>query len=200
MLNSSRRFFFLLVSIYVLIMQFVLLYLDKGEEIKYLCVQRTGMLTDVFKLITHLGEWVPIVALGLFLLLQNKKVFLCALASFLPLDLIMILIKNALEMPRPLSYFPKGEIIPIENFEPLYHNSMPSGHTFTAFFVATFICFFYSLNKSWQLIIFSLAILVGISRMYLMCHFVEDVFAGSILGIIAGILPAFIYNKWIQTR
>jgi membrane-associated phospholipid phosphatase len=31
-----------------------------------------------------------------------------------------------------------------------------------------------------------------------MCHFKEDVFIGSILGIIAGILAVFIYEKGVK--
>ena len=34
--------------------------------------------------------------------------------------------------------------------------------------------------------------------MYLMCHFKEDVYIGSILGIIAGILSVFIYEKGLR--
>lgn len=181
-------------------MQLFIIIIDKGGEILYFCYNRTTYLTELFKKITLLGEWVSLTLLALYLVIKNRKALACALISFIPLDVLLALIKKLLDYPRPLSYFTKGEIIPIENFNPLYRYSMPSGHTFTAFFVATFVATFFSLNRKWQIGLFLSAVFVGISRMYLMCHFKEDVFVGSVLGIIAGILPIFIYDRWFQHR
>lgn len=63
----------------------------------------------------------------------------------------------------------------------------PSGHT-TAAFAAMTSLFLTTKNKkiSWTCFIF--AILVGISRIYLVVHYPTDVIAGVIVGIIAGML------------
>jgi len=179
-------------------MQSFILITDKGLESLYFCYQRKTFLTEFFKLATHLGEWVGLVSISGYLLVSNRRAFISALIAFVPIDLLMVAIKKTLDYPRPLAYFKHGEITPIPDFTPLYYHSMPSGHTFTAFFCMSFVLFFFDLNRKWQILLFSVAILVGLSRIYLMCHFKEDVFIGSILGIIAGILSVFIYEKWLK--
>lgn len=65
--------------------------------------------------------------------------------------------------------------------------SFPSGHTTAAFafFFFTGLCF---QSKRSMAIMFCLALLVGISRVYLAQHFVVDVLAGSLLGVIIATL------------
>lgn len=198
MLSPNRKYFFLLVGLYCFIMQGFILATEKGFESLYFCYHRQTYLTEFFKLATYLGEWISLAAISFYLLITNRRALFSALLAFVPLDLLMLSLKRALDYPRPLSYFKQGEITPIPDFTPLYAHSMPSGHTFTTFFCMTFVLFYFDLNRKWQLVLFMLAILVGISRIYLMCHFKEDVFIGSILGIIAGILAVFIYEKGVK--
>lgn len=74
--------------------------------------------------------------------------------------------------------------------------SFPSGHTTGAFEVATvlFLCHFTEKRKGVAWIFPVAAILTGASRIYLMVHYATDVFAGVIVGIIAGIL-GFLISK-----
>jgi membrane-associated phospholipid phosphatase len=167
----------------------------KGEEVLFCQAHRSDILNSLFIWITQLGEWISIFALGAYLLIRNRKALLAGMISFVPIDLLMLWIKRILDHPRPLRYFEHGEISAIPDYPSLYLQSMPSGHTFTAFFIASFICFFFNLSLRYSLALILLAALIGISRIYLMCHFVEDILLGSILGIIAGILPTYIYPK-----
>ena len=163
-----------------------------------MCLNRSGTLTDIFKLITRFGEFIGLIGIGLYLAVKNRKALLAAALSFISFDIILLTLKRSLDYPRPLAYFQHGEITPILEYKKLLHYSMPSGHTYTAFFCASFLISFFSLNRKWQVLLFSAAILVGVSRMYLMCHFKEDVFVGSVLGIFAGVLPLFIYQKYFN--
>lgn len=198
MLTQNRRFFLVLVALYAIIMQSFILLTNKGWEILYFCYNRKTFLTEFFKTATYLGEWIGLAGIALYLLLKNRRALLSALMAFIPIDLFLVYLKKTLDFPRPLLYFKQGEINPIPDFQPLYNHSMPSGHTFTAFFCMSFLIFFFNLNRSYQVLFFTIAIMVGISRMYLMCHFKEDVFIGSILGIIAGILSVIIYEKGLK--
>jgi membrane-associated phospholipid phosphatase len=180
---------------YYIVMILWILIVPKGGESIACYHSHTFTIISLFTWITQLGEWLPIVSLGLYLLVKNRWAFLAALSSYLPIYLLVLYLKKTLSYPRPLAYFTGGEIKPIADYVILLKNSMPSGHTFTAFFVASFICTFFSLNKWMQTMLFSLTILVGFSRIYLLCHFKEDVLVGSALGIIAGVLPIFIYQK-----
>ncbi len=73
-------------------------------------------------------------------------------------------------------------------------NSFPSGHTSTSFALATMICILRGKDASWLERIgwFSLAILVGISRIYRAVHWPTDVLAGAFAGIFSACLLALI--------
>jgi membrane-associated phospholipid phosphatase len=198
MLTANRIFFFFLIACYVILMQSFILMTNKGWEILYFCYNRKTFWTEFFKIATLLGEWVGLVGLAIYLLITNRRALISALLAFVPINFFLQYIKKAMDYPRPLLYFNQGEISPIPDLTPLYKHSMPSGHTFTAFYCMAFLIFFYNLNRSWQALLFPIAILVGVSRMYLMCHFKEDVFIGSILGILAGVLSVVIYEKGLK--
>lgn len=75
-----------------------------------------------------------------------------------------------------------GPALAIDNY------SMPSGHTATAFISAVFIAQAHSL-QGWKLgLIFSLAALVGISRIAVGAHWPSDILVGAGMGILIGSL------------
>ena len=74
------------------------------------------------------------------------------------------------------------EIHLVSGVEIHYLQSFPSGHTMTAFALACFVAIVLKQTKLSVFCLF-LAILVGISRIYLFQHFPIDVFSGSILGV-----------------
>lgn len=61
--------------------------------------------------------------------------------------------------------------------------SFPSGHTTAAFAFATAV-FVY--NRTYGILLYILATLIGISRLYLFEHFPIDVLVGAIIGIFSG--------------
>ena len=71
--------------------------------------------------------------------------------------------------------------------------SFPSGHTTAAF--ATMTAVFLSGRKRITWIAFIFAILMAISRIYLVVHFASDVVAGIIVGILSGIIGTYLANK-----
>lgn len=73
-------------------------------------------------------------------------------------------------------------------------SSFPSGHTSASVAAAVAI---FTLNKKWGIPAVVLAVLIGVSRLYLTVHFPTDVIAGLLLGIIYGIGAYFITSKLI---
>jgi membrane-associated phospholipid phosphatase len=62
-------------------------------------------------------------------------------------------------------------------------NSFPSGHTLSAFALYGFLAFS-SKNKTVStVLLLALAVLVAISRVYLLQHFLQDILMGSVLGV-----------------
>jgi membrane-associated phospholipid phosphatase len=82
--------------------------------------------------------------------------------------------------------------VPLMKGKDAYANSFPSGHTSTAFTLALLLALI--INKKWAAIFFPLvAFFVGYSRVYLAQHFVTDVLAGMIVGIISSYLSILVY-------
>jgi membrane-associated phospholipid phosphatase len=65
--------------------------------------------------------------------------------------------------------------------------SFPSGHTITAFAAAWTLGLFL---PKWRIVLFSLAILVGISRIMVGAHYPADVLAGAAVGLVSAWLTA----------
>jgi len=70
--------------------------------------------------------------------------------------------------------------------------SFPSGHT-AASFAAAFSLLF-GKNRLWKPSMI-LAALIAFSRLYLYVHYPSDIFAGILVGLIAGVLSNIIYQK-----
>ncbi len=83
-------------------------------------------------------------------------------------------------------------------------NSFPSGHTCAAFAFAVALCT--ALPKGWRWLrgaALVLAVLMGMSRLYVGVHFPSDVLAGAVIGTLCGLLagwgvPRFL--AWVKSR
>ncbi len=95
-------------------------------------------------------------------------------------------IKGLVAFPRPAQIL--LDLEPLSTFGS--YDSFPSAHTAFAFMIATFV---YHYFKRAGRLLFSLAFLVGISRMYVGVHFPLDVFVGALIGIVIpwGIISTF---------
>ncbi|MBE3583174.1 MAG: phosphatase PAP2 family protein [Limnochordaceae bacterium] len=102
--------------------------------------------------------------------------------SHLPVQIL----KHAVQRPRP--YLVLNGYRPL--VAPLRDHSFPSGHTTAAFAMAGVL----SAAGPWVSgLVWPLAVLVGISRMYLGHHYPSDVLVGAFLGTFAAILS----RTWI---
>lgn len=84
-------------------------------------------------------------------------------------------------------------------------NTFPSGHTCTGFSMAMILVFIVvkyipSFKKFWVSIIFIMAFLIGISRIYLMQHFLADTMAGTFAGTFVGLMVIVLFEKYTQLK
>ncbi len=72
--------------------------------------------------------------------------------------------------------------------------SFPSGHTSQAFFMATLLAGYFHAGVWAVCLLYAIALLVGITRMYVGAHYPRDVLAGAILGSAWGLLGGIVYG------
>jgi len=161
----------------------------------------TSWMDSLFLLATGLGDGLFAAVLALAFLLAKKRVLVAKLAAtFLLSGLVAQLLKNLIRAPRPRSFFPQGYYTHfIDGITHSGLNSFPSGHATTAFALAAMLAFNISCRK-WCLLFFLLAITVAYSRVYLGQHFIEDVLAGTIVGVCSSLGIEYFYQKYFMNR
>ncbi|MET3978893.1 membrane-associated phospholipid phosphatase [Mucilaginibacter sp. UYP25] len=152
----------------------------------------TDFLDSIEPYITYIGDGFVVIIISLLLALWNYRVSFLVLTSYAVTALTAQVLKFSFDMPRPRIYF-EDQLEKIHFVKGLYVlavHSFPSGHTVTAFSAAVVITYL-SKNKTWGLLLFFVAVMVGYSRMYLSQHFFEDVTVGSMVGV-------FITMAWLS--
>ena len=155
-----------------------------------------GFMTPVMELISLLGKGgIFLILLSLLLLvLRPTRRFGTAMCLGLAIGAIAVNLWLKVVIARPRPYADINGV-----FYPLWlmlgsHTesdfSFPSGHTNAAF--ASMVPVFILGNKKWSWLALVFAVLMGISRIYLVVHFPSDVVGGAITGTIAGMLGTLI--------
>ena len=70
--------------------------------------------------------------------------------------------------------------------------SFPSGHTTQSFFIATVTINYFRLPLAAAVLLYAIALIVGVTRVYLGAHYPRDVMAGAILGLIWGAMGVIV--------
>lgn len=197
---TSNRLFARLFIFFTIIGATLSLLINKGEAILFLNNYHSFWGDLFFKYATKLGEE-PLYIFGIILFLFVKLRH----AVLIPLTGVVVLLssyylKSYFAVFRPATFFKDTEyynlIHWIEGVD-LYveANSFPSGHTMSAFALYGLMAFLLPF-KNWMAgLFFSIASIVGLSRVYLVQHFFVDVYAGMIIGILIAVTM-----WWIQDR
>jgi membrane-associated phospholipid phosphatase len=94
---------------------------------------------------------------------------------------------------RPIDLFNPGHF-GFDYFGSVYEStSFPSGHTQTAFTLATALTILF---PRWRIPIFLMAGAVGLSRIILTSHYLSDVIAGAGIGIIGTLLIKYYFDRF----
>ncbi len=167
---------------------------NKGDVILFFAEHRTPALNSFFLFCTYIGEgYVYLIATIVLLFVGYSRSLAISINAILVL-LISQGLKTFFKHERPTRYFDnlRGEPdLPnyIPNVELLdgWETSFPSGHTTSAFAFYTLVAFFVP-NKWAKLFCLFLATLVGLSRIYLVQHFLKDVTTGMLTGFLIALV------------
>lgn len=146
----------------------------------------TPMLDTFFKYFTYVGAWVPCAVAVVLLIFRKWKIASIILVGQLVATLITTPLKHIIRAKRPSAILSDlGINFPVVEGVDLHSTlSFPSGHTSAAFafcFAVALFC-----PRWWQkLLCLFVAVLCGYSRIYLSQHFLEDVLAGSMVGVVS---------------
>ena len=140
------------------------------------------------RIISHISVAVAVLSYSLMLWHFYSKSGALALkfliASAVPLVLVSLL-RHVINAPRPYELYgfysapPKGK----------RGHSFPSRHTFSIFLIATFAV---QVSLSLSVGLFLLGAALACARVLLGVHFIRDVAAGALVGIVSAVLGIFI--------
>ena len=194
---KSCKWFFVGVLFVLLLGGFLLLFNGKAGSFILLNTYHSPLVDIFFSCYTMVGDGIFALCIVAFYFLyfKKKKQGFALLTAFLVSSLIAQLLKASVNSPRPKLFFQEFQNIQYLHFidgVTLYNSSsFPSGHTATAFAMATVLAIIIK-NKNWQMPLLLAAVLVGYSRIYLAQHFLLDTLVGAAIGAVSGIWAVYI--------
>ena len=177
------------------------IYFGEFQSDTFLFVNRlTQLLPDtLWAWLTFLGNGWGVFALAFPLLLLAPRMLTAGIFAGGIAALASTVLKGFFDLPRPAGVLTDGSFYRIG--EALLYRAFPSGHTLTAFAIASALYFSAAKEKRTPLmLLFLLATLVGLSRSAVGAHWLTDVLGGAGVGIWCGMLGALAANQFPETQ
>lgn len=202
-LIRENAWFFGAFALFLLTGAVALAFLQPGDAVFFFSERRTPWSDWFFRNATRLGEEPPFYAAVLGLLFLRYRYALAVPVLALSVTLTSFGAKSLFQQPRPYSYIEtlgKLEQLCVVPGVDVHtgNNSFPSGHTMAAFALFAFLTFVLPRGRRYGLglLFFLLALLVGLSRIYLVQHFLKDVYLGAILGVALAVFFYFLQKRY----
>ena len=197
-LKKNSAFFIPMVIFVIVGILFLMLY-SKATIHLVMNAWYHPVLDPFFTLITWLGDGMIYALFIPFMAFFRWRWFMGMLFTAILTLLLTGFLKQVVFKgePRPVKYFESiQELRLVEGVDNHHYNSFPSGHTLAAFACYGFFAFI-ARQSIYKLAFFTLAFLIGYSRIYLSQHFLQDVVAGAILGTSLATLGYYFMN-WLN--
>ena len=197
----DNRYFFGPFLLFLLTGAGLLLTMETGDLVFFFSDRRTGWLNGFFRFVTRLGEELPfILAIAGLLLVRYRFALAIPLLGF-TVGLVSYLMKTYFDHPRPYAFIEglnQLERLCVVDGVPVHtgNTSFPSGHTMAAFALYAFLAFLFPRRPWVGLLSFLIALLVGLSRVYLVQHFLKDVYLGAVVGVALAVVVYFLQSRW----
>lgn len=196
----QNALYFTLFGLLIAVGSSWVLLMPKGTLVLWFSGHRSLVGDQFFRLATRGGEVAGFLIALVILWRQSPKWPLALSVMTLAVSLVSNGTKTLFGQPRPARYFKEmgiwTDIVPVPGIK--IHEgltSLPSGHTMAAFAFFSLLAFCIRDKKLGAFLAFSLALLTGLSRIYLVQHFEEDVLLGATFGIALAIV---FYQLFLQ--
>lgn len=198
LLVSQNKWFFVPYCLILGVVGYFLITCSKSGIHLFINGFNTEGFDVFFKYLTILGDGICLPFFLLYMLTFRKfRDGLYLVVVFLISGFVVQFLKRIVfhDIARPIKYFGESVHLHLVNgVDQLCCNSFPSGHSATAF--GFYLCFaIVSKNQAVKFAMLLLACCVAFSRVYLSQHFLIDIFAGSLIGVIT----ATACYPWIYT-
>jgi membrane-associated phospholipid phosphatase len=177
------------------------IYFGEVQSSSFLFINRfTQLLPDtVWAWLTFFGNGWGVFAMAFPLLLLAPRLLTAGIFAGGFAAIASFSLKTLFDLPRPAGILLDGSFYRIG--EPLLNRALPSGHTLTAFAIASAL--YFSVDQSKRrpmLLIFVFASLIGLSRNAVGAHWLTDVLAGAGVGMWCGLLGAMLAQHISDSR
>lgn len=197
---QNTRWFLILFFLLMIAGSLFLIISRRGELVLFINAFSNSVLDRFFLRITDLGLGGFVAICGGVLLLFNYRWSLLVLVSLAWVGIFTNIFKRLLftGKTRPLHYFYYDDFPRFIHDVPLtYYHSFPSGHSMTIFAFCSMLAYLFG-GKITAVLLFVLAVLVQVSRIYLLQHFEEDVLAGAFLGVTSTFITVMLLDGKIR--
>lgn len=172
-------------------------------QLMYYCQGLNRSVVGAAEIITQAGDsmWYFILLVPAFIVIRfvwkNEQWSAKILYLILCISLSGILntgIKWLMGRNRPINLIEDG-VFGFDFFRMIYlheNTSFPSGHTVTAFALATAFSFLY---PRLRVPAFLIAVMIGLSRVVVTAHYLSDVIAGVVVGVICSLGVKYLFDR-----
>lgn len=147
--------------------------------------------------ITQIGNGLfGLVLAAVFYLDHQRGLGLQLLLGGLTLWIVVEIVKAITEQARPFKLMGETRVIGWRE----RGNSFPSGHTAQTFFMVCMLSHHFNAGLGLNILLYTIAVLVGFSRIYIGMHYPRDVLGGAVTGSMWSILMVIIEPYWAIWR
>ena len=145
-------------------------------------------ITASLKIISHASVFLGVIAYSFILIWSYLSSPLLAVRILVSAGVPYVIVtvsRAVICAPRPYELYDFYEVKPKDK----EGRSFPSRHVFSAFLIATLA---YTVSVWLCIALFALGVCLAISRVLLGIHFIRDVVAGALIGLLSGIIGILI--------
>lgn len=203
-IEKNKSYFALYLLFFITLLIYQISYYQT-DALFFFSHHRTIALNNIFLFITRLGEEFAYLILAFWFWYKNdRKTILKVIVTGLGVLIVSMILKLIFSHPRPITFLEQhgvsGQITLVNDYILRGMNSFPSGHTMSAFALYSVLALHFSNQKKMQIMLLITAILVGISRVYLVAHFPEDIMLGSAIGVFIALGIEYYFVKNIYKK